>query len=420
MTLFSTTFLELEVTYFLLFFFCLSLVYNSIKNIYGRLKAKDLVNLGYGSLIFLDMVSFHFVDFQLVDDGIQRITITYSMLSFLLYMIGRNITGFKTIETNLKENFNILKFDKRILPISIVFLLIFSVLSNLYPEQSKNPVFTLISFLPKATSVLLFYLFLRYKKKKYIYYFIFFILLSLTETSRRIYITLFFVLLPILIAYIKYRKIRLSFKVKFFLISLGITFFFFLNYLRSDHDFGDGYIEGDRISNTIDYMVSMRSIDTYYNTCFIIENFPEKYSFYLGETYTSVLFMFVPRSIWADKPIGFAAPLGMIQRTGLQVFDFEEWRSFNQYSLSPGFIGEAYANFGITGILILSFLLGRITCYFDLKNNINGIFKNISSIINYSWMGCFFLLLRGDFFSAVYFSIFYFIYLKLILRFCKN
>jgi oligosaccharide repeat unit polymerase len=302
-------------------------------------------------------------------------------------------------------------------PLSIVLLIFYIFLIENAPSLSQSPLLLLISFLPKAMIIVSLYIYIKSNNKYFLYLFLILIFLSFAESSRRIYITIFFILLPLIISYIYQRHGKISFIHKLNFSIVLIIFFIFLNFLRSSHDFGEGYEEDSEILNTINYIQNMRSIDTFYNTSFIIENFPNNYNYYYGETYFAALVMFIPRSIWNEKPVSFAAPLGVLQRLDTQDFTFEDWNSINQFSLSPGFIGEAWANFGILGVIILSALFGAFTRIIDNTVNIIDIVRNINLLPYLSYYGAAFILLRGDFFSAVYFTIFFYIYLKLLVKF---
>ncbi|APG60426.1 hypothetical protein LPB144_08420 [Christiangramia salexigens] len=411
----------IEGTFYITLFFSLTLIFFGFHRFFVEFSTFKIALLGFGIMIFLDIASFHFIDPKPIKKSSLIFALIYSYLSFLIFLIGYNFTkkAYRKVNNNPKS-FSMYKFEKIIIPISFIFLIVFAVLQVLYPAETKNPFFLLISFLPKATTVLFFLFYLETRKKKYLIFFLIFMMFSLTETSRRIYITLFFILLPIFIGYFNYRNKILPRRTKNFLVIIGLSFFIFLNYLRANHDFGEGYKEDNLIGNTWHYIISLKSLDTFYNTTFIIENFPNRFNYYLGETYSSVLFMFVPRAIWLDKPVGFAAPLGVLQRNGEQDFTLAEWQEINMYSLSPGFIGEAYANLGIIGIITLSFVFGVQCKKFDLSFRPEMMYHNYKYVSYFAWCAAFFLLLRGDFFSAVYFSVFYFIFIRLIVKYCQN
>jgi hypothetical protein len=135
-----------------------------------------------------------------------------------------------------------------------------------------------------------------------------------------------------------------------------------------------------------------------------------------GETYLAVLVGFVPRSVWPDKPVGFAAPLALMQKTGVGKFNIDTWYEINQFSLSPGFHGEALANFGIPGVLLLSVLLGVTTRYYDRYFRVIGS-SRMRDINKLCVLLLFFLIVRGDFYSASIYVLFIFIFVTVVDRF---
>lgn len=205
--------------------------------------------------------------------------------------------------------------------------------------------------------------------------------------------------------------------MRFKVLSMATLFFLFifLNWLRSEHNFGEGYIEGNQIANTINYMTTLKSIDIFYNTGFMINNIPQRYDYLYGETYLSILVGLIPRSLWSEKPVSLGAILGLMVRFDSGKFDAEMWERSNQYSLSPGFIGEAYANFGYFGIIFLSLALGFTLGIYDKKISKSDLL-NPKIFPWFIWLGSFIILHRGDAYTAVIYQIFIFIFLTILLR----
>ncbi|WP_424938725.1 O-antigen polymerase [Algiphilus sp.] len=69
----------------------------------------------------------------------------------------------------------------------------------------------------------------------------------------------------------------------------------------------------------------------------------------LGESYASVFYAPVPRSVWPEKPM-----IGLGYYVKEEVFDRRAIRG----GYPPGFIGEALINFGLVGLVIIPFLGG--------------------------------------------------------------
>jgi hypothetical protein len=200
-----------------------------------------------------------------------------------------------------------------------------------------------------------------------------------------------------------------------------IGIFFYMNFLRADMDIGEGYEEGAEFNNTINYMMQLTALDTYDNTAYLLSNFPSKYDYYYGETYAALFVQFIPRSLWEGKPVGLGGPLGLLKNAGIREFTKAKWvREARGISYSPGFIGEAYANFGVIGIFILSILFGLGTKFFDSNVRLEEVLENPVQMANTAWYGSFFLLLRGDMVMALYYSALFYLFLRMWLVFLEH
>jgi len=88
-------------------------------------------------------------------------------------------------------------------------------------------------------------------------------------------------------------------------------------------------------------------------TAAIIEDTPRIQPFQYGETYLPILTKWIPRFLWAEKPL---ENLGnrWAQRYGyLGLFD--TWTAFNL-----SWLGEMYMNFGLAGVILISMVLGVV------------------------------------------------------------
>lgn len=131
-----------------------------------------------------------------------------------------------------------------------------------------------------------------------------------------------------------------------------------------------------------------------------------------GNQLLGVMFFFVPRSIWINKPIGSGAHIA----DGL---------NFSWTNVSMPLIGEGYINFGILGVVLFGLILGILCQYFDKKfwtkniNNDNGLFVYFYPV----FIGYFFFMNRGDLMSSFAFIMglfFAFYTINLIFRFLSN
>lgn len=224
---------------------------------------------------------------------------------------------------------------------------------------------------------------------------------GIEESSRRSYIAIF---IPIILAMTTKLKSKIS-AIGSKVATVGVLFFafVFLNAMRSGHDFGAGYDPNSPVNNTIHYITNLTSIDTFHNATFIIDNFPQRWDYFLGETYFSVLVAPIPRSIWPGKPVSLGAPLGLMVRYGVRDFDPDLWQSANMFSLSPSFIGEAYANGGFFFVSGASVILGLLMALYDRL-----LLRNIFNMQTLKWqifLSSFVLIHRGDFYVAVNFQL---------------
>lgn len=111
----------------------------------------------------------------------------------------------------------------------------------------------------------------------------------------------------------------------------------------------------------------------------VIGYVPEYHDFLGGQSYYRVLFTFIPRSIWSGKPENTQQIVGDWFRPDVP-----------GYTLPPGVIGDAYINFGISGIIILV-LFGLFCAVLDNKLSL----KNFMLwAVSGSWV---FHIVRGGF-----------------------
>jgi hypothetical protein len=88
-------------------------------------------------------------------------------------------------------------------------------------------------------------------------------------------------------------------------------------------------------------------------TSVIIQETPETKPYLYGKTYGMVLPLLVPRFLWPSKPIGHAATVTLTLYYGIQ-----SERVPIRTSIGVGLFAEAYANFGLLGVVALNVLIG--------------------------------------------------------------
>lgn len=132
-----------------------------------------------------------------------------------------------------------------------------------------------------------------------------------------------------------------------------------------------------------------------------IETFGEKVDFLpLDYTLKAVIFNPIPRSLWKSKPVGFGVALTEI-KSGGQDFDYEHLAE-HKWSNAAGIAGEGWANEGILGVILYSFLMGlyagfliKIVNTFLLSDNY------ISLLIALLCFLASLLTVRGDILSGI-------------------
>ena len=94
----------------------------------------------------------------------------------------------------------------------------------------------------------------------------------------------------------------------------------------------------------------------------VIEQTPSSLPYYGGDTYGYLLYGWIPRAIWPDKPLAMESSITFAIDYGLLM---ESQRDTTRQGV--GFLTEAYANFGILGVPIVMFIIG---CLFSISNSV--------------------------------------------------
>lgn len=83
----------------------------------------------------------------------------------------------------------------------------------------------------------------------------------------------------------------------------------------------------------------------------VLEYTPERVPYWNGETYSTILYMFIPRALWPDKPSRhFWNKYGRLYGV-LSTDDFET-------SVGVSYLAEGYINFGYNGMYFIALLMG--------------------------------------------------------------
>ena len=115
-----------------------------------------------------------------------------------------------------------------------------------------------------------------------------------------------------------------------------------------------------------------------------------------GEQLMGVLFFWVPRALWADKPIESGR---MIAETfDLGMGDFT--------NIAINYFAEGYLNFGLVGVLLFAFVIAYVCARLDKSFWSDA--RNLSKpavVYYFSWLGILVFLLRGDLMAGFSYTI---------------
>ena len=111
---------------------------------------------------------------------------------------------------------------------------------------------------------------------------------------------------------------------------------------------------------------------------YITNNIPSKEPYLYGASLMKIIYAFVPRSIWLDKPIGVQELIILYNKN---LFT-------GGTSQGTTFIGEIYWNLGVFGVIPIMYLLGKILKKIDININSHRYdhWTMIISIIFMSWL----------------------------------
>ena len=375
-----------------------------IKLLDAKFNALYATMLGMGGFSLIDISKYYYVDYARVgwvgDDVFQSVTLliwlSCSLIIFTYFIFKRYYIQRVKISYYIKSRGIFIYFIKiALVPISLLFIAI---------NDGSGYMGILGGFIKGFIVALIIYGLME-KDRIAIIVGVISLFCGVDDSSRRAYIAIFFPIIIMLVYSYKEKIGQVTIRVKILLVILLFLVFVFLNALRSEHNFGEGFDPDNRVNNTMHYITTLGSIDTFHNTAFIYERFPSPWDYYYGETYLSVFVALIPRFIWPDKPVSLGAQLGLMKRFGYRGFDQSLWEEAFMFSLSPSFVGEAYANFGFIGVIFLSLLLGIIAAYLDKK------IYNVIKITTIPWiifLSSFILFHRGDFYVSVNYQIFMF------------
>jgi hypothetical protein len=129
--------------------------------------------------------------------------------------------------------------------------------------------------------------------------------------------------------------------------------------LVSDILAGNEYTREEVVESAIGRMSTLPRL------ALVLHMTPEVVPYYNGASYEYLIYTWVPRILWPEKPLATAVPDHMDVAYRLKV-------PSSSASIRIGFIGEAYANFGVAGVLIVIPLSGAFLALFTRLFNVPG------------------------------------------------
>lgn len=224
------------------------------------------------------------------------------------------------------------------------------------------------SFFIRPIPAVCFLLYKFYNGKNLVAEIILLLLMLLTNAPTgmpRFAVAAFYI--PVAFLYLKSLKKRHNFA--FLMVIAIVVIFPFLNTFRAA-------AEGRLIS--LDMFVSAH-FDSYQMFMRVVSTDFITY----GRQLLGVIFFFVPRSLWPDKPIGSGY---LVAHENGYFFD----------NLSMNFFGEGYINFGLIGVILFALFLGYINARMDRKYwKEAGSSRPLFSLIFFEATGMEFAIMRG-------------------------
>lgn len=130
-----------------------------------------------------------------------------------------------------------------------------------------------------------------------------------------------------------------------------------------------------------------------------------------GRQLLGIIFVWVPRSLWSNKPIGSGAFIS-------------ERLDLNLDNISMNFFAEGYINFGFFGILLfvlfLSYFCAKLDSIYSAYSRAGGFYNKHFEVFYFIFTGFLIFILRGDLLSAFAYvcgySVSFYIVYKIIMR----
>ncbi len=180
---------------------------------------------------------------------------------------------------------------------------------------------------------------------------------------------------PIVLLIVSYSQVKK--KIPYRLIICGIALFMFLQplkfaYREKAFDFGNqeklsigakinlwaGILSGNsantgEVGYEEQFRVSMSRLDYYHQFVLVYDLCPTTIPYRFGESYSYLIYAWIPRIVWPNKPFAQQSNIDFSLDYGVQSYE-GALTTMN----GVGYLGEAYSNFGMIGVTLIMGALG--------------------------------------------------------------
>jgi oligosaccharide repeat unit polymerase len=166
---------------------------------------------------------------------------------------------------------------------------------------------------------------------------------------------------------------KFKFKVYFPLMLTGLSLMYFLTVLRKASAIDIEKSLSESFLSLLDPFIFALNLIDVSKTAHIIRAIPGKLDYEFGGTYLPILYSWIPRDFWPDKPI-----VNIDNIIGFQVYDASVLGSGG---VPPGLFAEAFWNFSYGGVIVVAIVAGvvlRIIANTFRKANINNMIIHVS------------------------------------------
>lgn len=289
-------------------------------------------------IFYLAVFAFYnLLPYPLVDGYVDE-SVTHRALAISICGITSFIFGF-FVSYNFKKNKNVYKVPQKK---NLYFLLLVTLVIKLI-----SPFF--LAFIVVAAMLTL----IEIRDKKWVRVSILMLLvvfLFIFEFTR-MYL-LIYLLFLFFTYYVNSPKLPIFRGAAFLALSLAL-----LIMMREHRSFGEfnlaklpTYFSGD--SYQIQLLKSIDTFHTYVLYMYSVRDYPDRYSFLYGSSLLKPIYAFIPRAIWENKPENL---------TNVLPRQYYGHSRGDNYSSGMTIIGEFYLNFGVVGVIVLSFIFGMIS-----------------------------------------------------------